>query len=170
MNVVFASEKYWNEGNIVEAKRLLSWVRDNANTTLDLTTDMIYGTHLVNAMQSYRFLRELLTEPLGVMEKYSQQVAAVIETKVKAQRQKIDAQQLAALMKLIEDVSEFVVENAPADTVGNQAQNTNRAGRQTVYWTCAYHPQQRFYSSRMPGAQGCSYSPDKRHVWTQHTD
>jgi len=39
-----------------------------------------------------------------------------------------------------------------------------------IYWTCIYHPQQRFYSTRMPGVQGCSYSPDKLHVWTEHTE
>ena len=37
-----------------------------------------------------------------------------------------------------------------------------------VYWTCEYHPQQRFYVERMPSVQWCSYSPDKLHVWTRH--
>ena len=46
-----------------------------------------------------------------------------------------------------------------------QSISTNR-----IYWTCEYHPQQRFYSTRMPGIQGCSYSPDGRHVWTEHTE
>ena len=39
-----------------------------------------------------------------------------------------------------------------------------------IYWTCIYHPQQRTYSTRKPGVQGCSYSPDKQHVWTEHTE
>ena len=39
-----------------------------------------------------------------------------------------------------------------------------------VYWTCAYHPNQRFYSTNQPGVQGCSYSPDRQHVWTEHVE
>jgi len=39
-----------------------------------------------------------------------------------------------------------------------------------IYWTCIYHPNQRIYSTRMPGVQGCSYNPDKLHVWTEHTE
>jgi hypothetical protein len=173
MNSVFASEKYWNEGDIVKAKQLLVWVMNNASTTLDLTTDMIYGTHLANAMQSYRFLKKLVAEPLDVMENYNQQVASIIEAKARAQGQKIDVQQLEALMKLAEGLSEFIGENAQTYEVENKEQkqtNINRTAHQTIYWTCVYHPAQRFYSTRMPGTQGCSYSPDKRHSWIQHIE
>ena len=49
-----------------------------------------------------------------------------------------------------------------------RARDETAASTRGVYWTCEYHPQQRFYVERMPSVQWCSYSPDKLHVWTRH--